>query len=250
MDKPNSIATRPVHLASEPFALNLSNESFALSLSKGSPSTGSGRTTRSGTPKLNSIATRPRFRLLALVWLVLMLSPVAQAAPLSIAQLMAGLAKQPQSEATFTEKKTISILDQPVESSGELLFVAPARLEKRTLKPRPETMVLDGDTLALERGRRKHVLQLRDYPEVAAMIESIRATLAGDRQALERAYRLALDGSHERWTLVLTPLDPRVGAVIARIRMEGVRDEVRSVEILQADGDSSVMTIEKRALTQ
>jgi len=194
--------------------------------------------------------TRPHFRLCALVWLALLVSPIVQAAPLSIAQLMAGLAKHPQGAATFTEKKFISILDQPVESSGELLFIAPARLEKRTLKPKPETLVLDGDILTFERGQRKHVLQLKDYPEVAGMIESIRATLAGDLQALERVYQLALDGSHERWTLVLTPLDPKVGAVIARIRMEGVKDTVRSVEILQADGDSSLMTIEKRAPPQ
>jgi len=194
--------------------------------------------------------TRPRFRLCALVWLALLVSPIVQAAPLSIGQLMASLAKHPQGAATFTEKKFISILEQPVESSGELLFIPPARLEKRTLKPKPETMVLDGDTLTLERGRRKHVLQLKDYPEVAGMIESIRATLAGDRQALERVYQLALAGDHERWTLVLTPLDPRVGAVIARIRMEGVGDVVRSVEILQADGDSSLMAIEKRAPPQ
>ena len=194
--------------------------------------------------------TRPRFRLCAIVWLALLASPIVQAAPLSIAQLMAGLAKHPQGAATFTEKKFICILDQPVESSGELLFIAPARLEKRTLKPKPETLVLDGDILTFERGQRKHVLQLRDYPEVAGMIESIRATLAGDREALERVYQLALDGSNERWTLVLTPLDPKVGAVIARIRMEGVKDTVRSVEILQADGDRSLMTIEKRAPPQ
>jgi hypothetical protein len=49
---------------------------------------------------------------------------------------------------------------------------------------------------------------------------------------------------------VLIPLDPKVGAVIARIRMEGVKDVVRSVEITQADGDSSLMTIEKRAPPQ
>lgn len=194
--------------------------------------------------------THPRFRLCALVWLALLVSPVVQAAPLSIAQLMTSLAKHPQGAATFTEKKYISILDQPVESSGELLFIAPARLEKRTLKPRPETMVLDGDTLTLERGQRKHVLQLKDYPEVAGMIESIRATLAGDHKALERVYHLALDGSNEHWTLVLTPLDPKVGAVIAQIRMEGVKDVVRSVEIIQADGDSSLMTIEKQAPPQ
>ncbi|MHB0982096.1 MAG: LolA family protein [Thiobacillus sp.] len=191
--------------------------------------------------------TRPHFRLCALVWLVLLVSPIVQAAPLSIAQLMANLSKRPQGAATFTETKTISILDQPIESSGELLFIAPAHLEKRTLKPKPETMVLDGDTLTVERGRRKHVLQLKDYPEVAGMIESIRATLAGDRKALERVYHLTLDGGHERWTLTLTPLDPRVGAVIARIRMGGGGNVVRSVEIVQADGDRSLMTIEQPA---
>jgi len=177
-------------------------------------------------------------------------SQAANAAPLSISQLMASLAQHPQGAATFSEKKFIAMLDEPVVSSGELLFIAPARLEKRTLKPKPETMVLDGDTLTLQRGQRTRTLQLKDYPEVAGMIESVRATLAGDRQALERVYHLALDGSAERWTLVLTPLDPKVGAVIARIRMEGVKDVVRSVEILQADGDSSLMTIEKRAPPQ
>lgn len=187
------------------------------------------------------------FRLAALALLTLFLSPTVQAAPLSIAQLMTNLAKNPQGAASFTEKKFISILEQPVESSGELLFIAPARLEKRTLKPRPETMVLDGDTLTLERGKRKHVLQLKDHPEVAGMIESIRATLAGDRKALEKIYHLALNGDTERWALVLTPLDTKVGKVIARIQMSGSRDGVRSVEILQADGDSSLMTIEKLA---
>jgi len=177
------------------------------------------------------------FRLVALAGLALMLSPAVHSAPLSIAQLMASLAKNPQGAATFTEKKTIAIL----------LFVAPARLEKRTLKPRAETVVLEGDTLTLERGSRKHVLQLKNYPEVAGMIESIRATLAGDRKALERVYHLALSGDTERWALVLTPLDAKVGKVIARIRMEGARDAVRSVDILQADGDSSLMTIEKPA---
>jgi len=182
--------------------------------------------------------------------LALVCGQAADAAPLSISQLMASLAQHPQGAATFTEKKFIAILDEPVVSSGELLFIAPARLEKRTLKPKPESMVLDGDILTLQRGQHTRTLQLRDYPEVAGMIESIRATLAGDRQALERVYHLALDGNPEHWTLLLTPLDPKVGAVVARIKMEGVKDEVRSVEILQADGDRSLMSIEKRAPPQ
>lgn len=184
-------------------------------------------------------------RLSVLTGWVLLAGPLAQAAPLSIDQLMAALAKQPQGAATYTETKTIAMLEQPLESSGELLFVPPARLEKRTLRPKPESMVLDGDTLTLTRGRRTHVLRLQDYPQVAGMVESIRATLAGDRKALEKVYQPALSGDTERWTLTLTPLDARVGKVISRIRMDGTRARVRSVEILQADGDSSVMTIDK-----
>ncbi len=171
----------------------------------------------------------------------------AQAAQLSVGHLMAALAGNRHGAATFTEKKYLAILDQPVESSGELLFIPPAHLEKRTLKPKVETLVLDGDVLTIERRRQKHILQLKDHPEVAGMIESIRATLAGDRKALERVYYLDLRGSSERWTLVLIPLDARVGKVIARIRMEGSQDEVRTVEILQADGDRSVMSIRKTA---
>ena len=57
---------------------------------------------------------------------------------------------------------------------------------------------------------------LKDYPEVAGMIERIRATLAGDRKALERVYHLDLQGSSERWTLVLVPLE-RSEATLARL---------------------------------
>lgn len=177
--------------------------------------------------------------------LVLGCNPSAQAAQFSIGELMAALAAGTYGVAAFTEKKYISILDLPVDSSGELVFSPPGRLEKRTLTPRVETLVLDGDTLTIVREAHKHVMQLKDYPEVAGMILGIRATLAGDRKALESAYRLDLEGTRDRWSLVLTPLDPRVAFVIARIRMEGTQDEVRTVEILLADGDRSVMNIRK-----
>lgn len=167
----------------------------------------------------------------------------ARAAQFTIDQLMGALANTKHRAATFTEKKYIAILDQPVESSGELLFVPPARLEKRTLKPQLETLVLDGDLLTVEHRLHKQLLRLKDYPEVAGMIESIRATLAGDRAALEGVYYLSLEGGRDRWTLVLTPLHTHMGSVITRIRMEGTRGEVRKVEILQADGDRSVMSI-------
>ena len=185
---------------------------------------------------------------LMLVALVLMLAPViSHAADWDIDQLMRGLAQTKSDHASFVEKKFIAMLDKPVESSGELFYSAPDHLEKRTLKPKAESMTVDASTLVIERGRQKHRLQLQDYPELAAFIDSIRGTLAGDRNALERNYRLSLGGTSEHWTLQLLPLDEKMQAVVTRIRIVGVRDAVRSIEITQADGDSSLMLIEKLA---
>ena len=134
-----------------------------------------------------------------------------------------------------------------MESTGELFYTAPDHLEKRTIKPKPESMILDQGTLVIERGRKLHRLESQDYPELAAFIDSIRGTLAGERKALERNYHLNLDGTAERWTLQLLPLDEKMQAVVKRIRITGTRAALRSVEITQADGDSSLMLIEKLA---
>ena len=173
---------------------------------------------------------------------ILSLSPSAFAA-WDLQQLMDSLAQHKSGRATFVETKRIAMLDKPVESSGELLFVAPDRLEKRTLKPKPEAMIVDGDALTLERGGRKRQMQLQAYPEVAAFIDSIRGTLAGDRKALERSYRLSLDGLADDWTLELVPMNEKMKAVVQRIRIAGVRDQVKSIAITQADGDSSLMVV-------
>lgn len=182
----------------------------------------------------------------ALATLLLMLAPLTgHGADWGLDQLMESLAQIRSNRATFSEKKYIAILDRPVESSGELLYVAPDRLEKRTLKPRPESMILEQNVLLIERGRQKHRLQLSEQPELAAFIDSIRGTLAGDRKALERNYRLSLEGSAEQWTLQLQPLNDKMLAVIKHIRMAGMRDAVRSIEITHADGDRSLMQIER-----
>lgn len=158
-------------------------------------------------------------------------------------QLMQGLAQNKSGRASFVEKKYIAMLEQPVESSGELLYTAPDRLEKRTLKPKPESLLIEGTSLTVERGQRRMQLRLQDYPELAAFTESIRGTLAGDIAALRRVYNLELEGSEERWTLVLRPMETRMLQVVQRIRIGGSQAEVKSIEIEQTDKDRSVMTI-------
>src|SRR6478736_4239611 len=72
------------------------------------------------------------------------------AADLSLDQLMQSLAKVRSAHATFIEKKYLSMLDRPVESSGELFYEAPDQLEKKTVKPKPETLKRDGNAVTVE----------------------------------------------------------------------------------------------------
>lgn len=193
------------------------------------------------------------FRLLRLLrstgWAVFAVAALLPCTPASaadhwnIAQLMTLLGQQNSGRAGFVERKYLAVLAAPVESSGELRFRAPDRLEKITVKPRPESLVLDGDTLTVMRGERRHIVRLSDYREVAAFVDSIRATLAGDRAALERTYALNLAGTAERWSLTLLPRDPRMAEVVLRVTIAGSRAQLREIEILQADGDRSVMEI-------
>jgi hypothetical protein len=177
--------------------------------------------------------------------LALLASSVPAFAAWDLQQLMDALAQNKSGRATFVETKHIAMLDRPVVSSGELLYTAPDRLEKRTLKPKPESMIVQNGELTIERGARTYRVQLGAQPQLAALIDSIRGTLAGDRKALERNYRLGLEGTPQEWMLRLVPLDEKMQAVIRQIRISGAQDHVKSVEITQADGDSSVMLIDK-----
>ena len=178
--------------------------------------------------------------------LLLCFSPAALGA-FNVNELFASLAKQQPARATFQEKKFLSLLDKPVESSGELLFTPPHTLEKRTLKPRPERVVIDRERVTLERNGRRQSIGLRENPAVAVMVESIRGTLAGDLAALTRTYSVGLDGTPERWRLVLRPLQPDLASLAERIEIGGTQAQVATVEIFQADGDLSVMSLSPAA---
>ena len=158
-------------------------------------------------------------------------------------EVMHALAQRRHGEVSFVEQQFLSLLKRPVESYGELIYDAPNRLEKRTLEPHAETLVVDGETVTVQRGRRSHTLDLKAYPQLLPFVESIRATLKGDRAELERLFRLEFTGSELRWTLDLTPLDAQLAKSVADIRIEGSRDELSRVEIRQPDGDRSLMTL-------
>ena len=188
----------------------------------------------------------PLLRLARIRWIaggMLLSAACAASTDDGLAALMHRLAARQGGHAGFVEHQYLSLLKTPVESTGELVFVPPDHLEKRTLLPKPESVIIDKGTLTFERGSRHRSVSLLAYPQLGAFIESIRATLAGDRAALEAMYAVELAVNETGWTLTLRPKDVRLASLVRNIRIVGHDDLIDTVEILRVDGDRSLMTV-------
>jgi len=158
-------------------------------------------------------------------------------------QLLRLLAERRHDHVTFTEVQELAILDQPLHSSGELLYDAPDRLEKRTLEPRVEDLVLEHGMLSVQRDHHRRSVALHDFPQAVPFVESLRATLAGDRAALARYFAVQFSGTLGSWRLELTPTDAALKRSVQHILITGETDRIRTVQIRQSDGDTSTLTI-------
>jgi outer membrane lipoprotein-sorting protein len=172
-----------------------------------------------------------------------LLAPAAARAETPLETLMRRLAEVRAGTVGFTEVKDIPEFFLPLESRGTMSWRAPDRLEKRTVWPIEEVLLVEGNRLSIERpdqGMRRE-LSLDQSPELRPLVEAIRGTLSGDVATLRRFHEVAFEGDARAWTLVLTPLAPRVRQAVQRITMTG-----REAQVLEIDTRSGASTAKMR----
>lgn len=164
--------------------------------------------------------------------LLVPLATPARAADPSLEQVMQALAAVPGRRSRFTEEKVIPELEIGQPNEGTLSWQAPDRLEKHTTWPIDERVTVAAGRLRYERLDRgvSRDFALGEQPEMQALVEAVRGTLAGDLAALRRHYGIAFAVTAEGWRMVLTPLSLRVLGAVQRITVTGQGAELRSVE--------------------
>jgi outer membrane lipoprotein-sorting protein len=180
-------------------------------------------------------------------WLALLLlaSTPASAQGWNLDALMSELAAVPASRTRFVETRHLAMLTQPLELKGSLSYERPNRLVKHVETPFDELLTVDGEALSLvnkTKGERRS-LSLREQPALGALVEGVRATLAGDRAQLERHYRVQFSGRRDAWRLQLVPRAAQVRAHVESITVSGAAARPQRIEVLESTGDRSVMTI-------
>jgi hypothetical protein len=185
-----------------------------------------------------ALPTGPGAWQLALV-LLLLLDPLtmASAAGDPLDAILAGLSQHTHGQVKFSEETRSQLLTHTLLSEGVLRFDAPDRLEKQTLAPIPEDLIVEGDVVTIIRGHHRSSIRLSQYPKLSPLLEGIRATLSGNRAALEQRFQVSLASAAGDWELRLAPLRGPSAPSFARIALRGHDDALENVTLEQVNGD-------------
>ncbi len=157
-----------------------------------------------------------------------------------------------KSIATFKEIKTYNFLNEDIKLTGQLEFIAPDTLIKKTIKPEPEYFKVTGNNLFIKKeDGKEHDLLLTDYPLVEIFVAAYRGILSGNLTKLQQYYDIkytetSRNKSHKKkssWMITLIPLDEDAQNYIELIKINGTDAAINKITTIESGGDKSVMFI-------
>jgi hypothetical protein len=80
-------------------------------------------------------------------------------------------------------------------------------------------------------------------PEAAVIVEAVRGTLTGNRDAIERHFQAQVSGSAARWSLLLVPREEKLRLQVVQIAVMGEQSQLREITVSMTGGDYSIMKI-------
>jgi outer membrane lipoprotein-sorting protein len=177
----------------------------------------------------------------------LALAAAALAGGIDAKELMALLAGVETATARFVETRHSALLRKPLVSSGTLSYQRPNRIVRHTEMPQEERIVLDKGRLTIENRTlgSATAASLSKTPGVSALVESIRATRAGDLAALERYYEVRVSGARAKWRIDLVPRAPGLAQYVDSVAVSGNGARIARIEVREASGDRTVTEIDE-----
>ena len=170
----------------------------------------------------------------------------------NVEALMHELSEVSHAKLDFTETKKSIFLITDTTIEGVMEYRAPDYIEKFTMSPFQERVIIDGDSMLIEKtlssGKQEEVVipqtySVESHPALKAAIESIRAMLAGDVDILTAGYVATITGTRDNWELNLEPKEAEILEYIESISLSGEDIHIKKVVTIQADGDESKLEL-------
>ena len=158
-------------------------------------------------------------------------------APATLPDLMRAFAQSGAVRASFQESRMLTVLVDPIETTGQLYFLPPKRLARVTRWPTPSRVIVDDRVVVLEDGLGRRELNLKKSPVGQSLIGGIVLLLGGDLEGLNRLYETAYEAHGEAWTLTMLPINANLRSMIREIRAEGRGRDITRLTTVETNGD-------------
>ncbi len=187
---------------------------------------------------------RSCFSFALLLALLASVPPAAAAETFDLASLMSRFAASRGVQADFAEEKHLSLLVDPLVSTGRIYFAPPKRLARHVLTPLDSRLTVVGDTLTLRTGSGVDRIDLGGSEVARHFVEGFIVLFSGDLVELERRYTVRfvadpgadLDGNGA-WRMHLEPRQRVVRRMIASIELHGRGLALETMEVIETQGD-------------
>ena len=163
---------------------------------------------------------------------------VSAAQTITIGELQRLLQSAPAGDMRFQEQRQSPWLAAPVESRGVVRSL-PQGLEKQIESPKQETWRMLPDRMEWrgpEGAGNKQIL-FSQAPALASLSNALRRVVAGDLLALERDFRITLQGDAKLWAAHLQPYTPEVAKHLDYLEMQGAGPQLLLLTVVERKGE-------------
>ncbi len=168
-------------------------------------------------------------------------SDATDPAPTELVALMERFAGSGGVRARFRELRHLSILTDPIETTGMLYFAPPNRLARHATWPGRSSVVVEAGRVSLGDETGQRVFDF-DTSEVArALVGNLMIVFRGDLESLKARYSISFDSDGENWTLDLEPRSRALRGIIDSVRFTGRSREPSAMETRESNGDRTIM---------
>lgn len=162
----------------------------------------------------------------------------------TLESVMQALARSGGVEARFHESRQLTILSEPINSSGMLYFSPPDWLARHVTQPGAAKVIVRDDRVSFQDETGIQTLELGSSEVARAMVGNVIVLMRGDLAALRSQYAVEFSTSGGLWTLDLEPRDRVVRQLIERLEVIGREDQLVRMQSIETSGDVTLTEFE------
>ncbi len=183
--------------------------------------------------------------LLPIVWVLSggdsLASDASGSAPTELEALMQRFAESGGVRARFRESRHLSILTDPIETTGMLYFAPPDRLARHTTSPGRSRIVIEAGRVSIGDETGQRVFDFSTNEIAQALVGNLMVMFRGDLKSLRERYSISFDSNEESWTLDLEPRSRALRSIIERVQFVGKGRDLAAMETREPNGDRTIM---------